>query len=151
MRKIMSILRASLSQGTISELLNPFFSLPVWTLCVVPQRQFPNTMGFSGEKKSLRYFPWLFFSSADLALKMRISDSSNFYCTYHIMAQDVWKKNYCFCLTTSFLVARGAADAQECSRYAGCCLLFTMQFLRGSEELHFNTVHPNFNWIVACS
>lgn len=27
MRKIMSIIRASLSQGTIAELLNPFFGL----------------------------------------------------------------------------------------------------------------------------
>lgn len=119
-------------------------------VCGTPEAV-PKYHGLFRRKKIIEVLPWLFFSSADLALKMRISDSSNFYCTYHIMAQDVWKKNYCFCLTASFLVACGAADAQECSRYAGCCLLFTRQFLRGSEELHFNTVHLNFNWIIACS
>lgn len=121
------------------------------SFCVVSQRQFPNTIGFSEEKKTLRYFLRLFFSSADLALKIHISDSSNFSLFLPHYCPGCLKKNYCFCLTAPFLVACGAADAQECSRYSGCCLLFTMQLLRGSEELHFGAVHLNLNWLVACS
>lgn len=151
----MSIIRASLSQGTIAELLNPFFGLLAWTLCVVCQRQFPNTMDFSGEKwhwgsshnciSHLHLFlfpltPGSSLKAAELnvqhqrqfgnmsiiktpqdSIEMHISDSSNFYCSYHNITQVVWKQNYCFCLTAPFPVACGAADAQECSRYAGCC------------------------------